>query len=58
MLANSASKKKPINSVQKSDTKQQSSFQQELIKLEKTVPNPKYIKLENKYQNFTDFQIK
>ena len=37
MLANSASKKKPINSVQKSDIKQQYSFQQELIKLEKTV---------------------
>ena len=60
-LMNSSSKKIPIYSVQISDTKHQLSFQTELHKLEKSVlvelPNPKYLKLQNKYQHLKDLEV-
>ena len=58
---NSSSKKMSIYSVQISDAKHKFSFQTELDKLEKSVlvklPNPKYLKLENKYQHLKDLEI-
>ena len=52
-LMNTSSKTIPIYSVQISDTKHQFSFQTELHKLEKSLlaelPNPKHLKLQNKY---------
>ena len=61
MLMNASSKKIPIYSVQISDTKHQFSFQTEFHKLEKSVlvelPNPKSLKLQNKYQHLKDLEI-
>ena len=57
-LINTSRKKIPIYSVQISDAKHQFSFQTELRKLEKSIlvelPNPKYLKLQNKYQQLKD----
>ena len=58
---NSSSKKITIYSVQISDTKHQFSFQTELHKPEKsvlvTLPNPKYLELQNKYQHLKDLEM-
>ena len=58
---NTSSKTIPIYSVQISDTKHQFSFQTELHKLEKSLlaelPNPKHLKLQNKYQHLKDLEI-
>ena len=61
MLMNASSKKIPIYSVQISNTKHQFNFQTEFHKLEKSVlvelPNPKSLKLQNKYQHLKDLEI-